>query len=392
MKKTIARIVLGLLAALLGGLVGGVAAEFLHFIEWSQHLLWHEWTHDLPVQVLILTTLGGLIIGLLQRYLGDHPKDVEAAIEEISETGRLDYTHLPQGMLTASTSLIFGASLGPEAAIMSLMGGLGTLNGDIMQAFRTRFKLPEQQKSENRIRNWIRRWPTIIAFLAGGVVFVRRLDGLYSGGIFDLSAYPFQWADLLWTIPLALIGALGGWLYLKLQQWMQQWFAPLREKPVLLGILGGFGLGLTAIFLPLVLFSGQHQFNPMFQDAVQLGFWVLLLTGIARLILTSMMLNTGWKGGQFLPIMFAAAALGLSVSVVFPVVSPSSAALGAIGALLTVVLPTPRSALILLVLLFPLEYVGIMILSVGTVALIKMFAGRLEKFATQNAEFAAAED
>jgi H+/Cl- antiporter ClcA len=140
------------------------------------------------------------------------------------------------------------------------------------------------------------------------------------------------------------------------------------------------------------LFSGQHQFNPMFQDAVQLGFWVLFLTGIARLILTSMMLNTGWKGGQFLPIMFAAAALGLSVSVVFPVVSPSAAALGAIGALLTVVLPTPRSALILLVLLFPLEYVGIMIVSVGTVALIKMFAGRLEKFAPQNAEFAAAED
>lgn len=392
MKKTIALIVLGLLAALLGGLVGGISAEFLRFIEWGQHLLWHELTHGLPFQMLLLTSLGGLLIGLFQRYLGDHPKEINAAIAEISDTGRLDYSHLLQGMLIASTSLIFGASLGPEAAIMSLMGGLGTLNGDIMQAFRTRFKLPEQQKSENRIRNWIRRWPTIIAFLAGGVVFVRRLDGLYSGGIFDLSAYPFQWADLLWTIPLALIGALGGWLYLKLQQWMQQWFAPLKEKPVLLGLLGGFSLGLTAIFLPLVLFSGQHQFNPMFQDAVQLGFWVLFLTGIARLILTSMMLNTGWKGGQFLPIMFAAAALGLSVSVVFPVVSPSAAALGAIGALLTVVLPTPRSALILLVLLFPLEYVGIMIVSVGTVALIKMFAGRLEKLAPQNAEFAAAED
>jgi H+/Cl- antiporter ClcA len=376
---------LGLLSALLGGLVGGISAEFLRFIEWGQHLLWHELTHGLPFQMLLLTSLGGLLIGLFQRYLGDHPKEINAAIAEISDTGRLDYSHLLQGMLIASTSLIFGASLGPEAAIMSLMGGLGTLNSDIMQAFRTRFKLPEQQKSENRIRNWIRRWPTIIAFLAGGVVFVRRLDGLYSGGIFDLRAYPFQWADLLWTIPLALIGALGGWLYHKLQQWMQQWFAPLKEKPVLLGLLGGFSLGLTAIFLPLVLFSGQHQFNPMFQDAVQLGFWVLLLTGIARLILTSMMLNTGWKGGQFLPIMFAAAALGLSVSVVFPVVSPSAAALGAIGALLTVVLPTLRSALILMVLLFPIEYIGIIIVSVGTVALLKTLVNRLHISAPQNA-------
>lgn len=392
MKKIIKIIVLALLAALLGGLVGGIAAEFLRFIEWGQHLLWYELNHGLPLQTLLLTSLGGLLIGLFQRYLGDHPKEIHAAIAEISNTGRLDYSHLPNGMLTASTSLIFGASLGPEAAIMSLMGGLGTLSGDIMKAFRTRFKLPEQQKAENRIRNWIRKWPTMIAFLAGGVVFVRRLDGLYSGGIFNLSAYPFQWADLLWTIPLALVGALGGWLYLKLQQWMQTWSAPLKQNPVLLGLIGGFSLGLTAIFLPLVLFSGQHQFGLLFQGAVQLGFWVLFLTGLARLLLTSLMLSTGWKGGQFLPIMFAAAALGLSVSVVFPIVPPSAAALGAIGALLTVVLPTPRSALILLVLLFPIEYVGIMIVSVGIVALLKTLASRLQKSAPKKSEFAAVED
>ena len=392
MVKNIALIVLALLAALLGGMVGGIAAEFLHFIEWGQQWLWQQLTHGLPLQTLLLTSLGGLLIGLCQRYLGDHPKEIHAAIAEISNTGRLDYSHLPQGMLTASTSLIFGASLGPEAAIMSLMGGLGTLSGDIMQAFRSWCKLPEPQKSKNRILNWIRRWPTMIAFLAGSFIFVRRLDGLYSGGIFDLGAYPFQWGDLLWTIPLALVGALGGWLYLKLHQWMQQWFAPLKGKPILLGLLGGFSLGLTAIFLPLVLFSGQHQLSPMFQDAIQLGFWVLFLTGLARLVLTSMMLNTGWKGGQFLPIMFAAAALGLSVSVVYPIVHPSAAALGAIGALLTVVLPTPRSALILMVLLFPLEYVGIMIVSVGTVALLKALVNRLQKSAPKKAEFAAAED
>jgi hypothetical protein len=83
--------------------------------------------------------------------------------------------------------------------------------------------------------------------------------------------------------------------------------------------------------------------------------------------------------------MFAAAALGLSVSVVFPVVSPSAAALGAIGALLTVVLPTLRSALILMVLLFPIEYIGIIIVSVGKVALLKTLVNRLHISAPQNA-------
>lgn len=378
MNKAFALIGLALLAALLGGVVGGVAAGFLHFIEWSQHLLWQELTHGLPLRTLVLTTLGGLLIGLSQRYLGDHPKQIEAAIAELRETGRLDYSHLPHGMLTASTSLIFGASLGPEAAIMDLMGGLGTLSGDIMRAFRARFNLPEPEKTENRAASFLRRWPAVIAVLAGGVVFVRLLDGLYSGGLFDLSGYPFHWGDLLWTVPLALVGALGGWLYLKLHGWMQTGLAPLSARPILLGLIGGVSLGLIAVFLPMVLFSGQHQLNPMLQDAAQLGFWALFLTGIARLFLTSLMINTGWKGGQFLPIMFAAAALGLSVSVLFPAVPTSAASLSAISALLTVVLPTPQAALILMVLLFPIQYIGIIVLSVGIVALLKVLFNRVQ--------------
>ena len=156
-KKAIPIIYLGLLAALLGGLIGAISAEFLHFIEWGQHLLWKELTSNLPVQTLLVATLGGLLIGLSQRYLGDHPKGINEAVSEISETGRLDYKHLPQGMLTASTSLIFGASLGPEAAIMDVIGGLGTWAGDVMRSFRKRFDLPKPEKSQNRIKNFIQK-------------------------------------------------------------------------------------------------------------------------------------------------------------------------------------------------------------------------------------------
>jgi len=386
LKKVSLIISLGLLAALLGGLVGVLSAGFLHFIEWGQHLLWEELTSSLPLQALLLTVLGGVLIGLCQRYLGDHPKGINEAFSEIRETGRLDYKHLPQGIITASTSLIFGASLGPEAAIMDLMGGLGTWTGDVMRSFRKRFGLPEPNKSQNRVKNILQKWPTIIAYIAGGLAFIKLLGGLYGGGLLDLSTHSFQWTDLLWSIPLALVGAAGGWLYLKLQDQISKWLTPFREKPVLRGILGGFSLGLTALFLPMVLFSGQHLLNPMFQQAAQLGFWLLCLTALARLFLTGLMKATGWKGGQFLPIMFAGAALGLSVSTLIPAIPASTAALSAMGALVAVVLPKPAIALVLMALMFPIEYVGISVISVGIVYLIKSLPNLVREPETQKAQ------
>lgn len=391
-KKAIPIIYLGLLAALLGGLIGAISAEFLHFIEWGQHLLWKELTSNLPVQTLLVATLGGLLIGLSQRYLGDHPKGINEAVSEISETGRLDYKHLPQGMLTASTSLIFGASLGPEAAIMDVIGGLGTWAGDVMRSFRKRFDLPKPEKSQNRIKNFIQKWPTIIAYLVGGFAFVKLLDGLYGGGLLDLSAHAFEWMDLFWSIPLALVGAAGGWIYLAIQTSTRNLLAPLQQRPILRGILGGFSLGLTALFLPLVLFSGQHLLNPMFAQAAQLGFWILLLTGLARLFLTSLMLNTGWKGGQFLPIMFGGAALGLSISALFPAIPASVAALAAMGALTAVVLPKPPIALVLMALMFPLEYLGVSVISVGMVIIGQRILQNLRVSRLQKAEVALASD
>ncbi len=376
-KKIIPIISLGLLAASLGGLIGAISAEFLHFIEWGQHLLWEELTSSLPVQTLLVATLGGVLIGLCQCYLGDHPKGINEAVSEIRETGRLDYKHLPQGMLTAATSLIFGASLGPEAAIMDVMGGLGTWAGDVMRSFRTRFDLPEPEKYENQIKNFLQKWPTIIAYLAGGIVFIKLLDGLYGGGLLDLSAYAFHWTDLLWSIPLAVVGAAGGWLYLQLHHWLKKWIAPLNQKPILRGTLGGFSLGLTALFLPLVLFSGQHLLNPLFAQAAQFGFWILILTGLARLFLTSLMLHTSWKGGQFLPIMFGGAALGLAISALFPIVPASVAALAAMGALTAVVLPKPLIALVLMGLMFPLEYLGVSVVSVGLVMIGKRISKKI---------------
>lgn len=379
MKKVRQIILLALLAALFGGLVGAVSAGFLHFIEWGEHMLWRVFTTDLPMQPLLLCTLGGLLIGLCQRYLGDHPKNIYDAVSTIRETGRLEYQHLPHGMLTASISLIFGASLGPESAIMDMIGGLSTWVGDAISVLRQRFGLPRSSQPTNRLNKLLQSWPNLIALLVGFFSFSKLLDGLYGGGFLNLSE-SFQWTDLLWSMPVAIVGAAGGGLFLALQSWTRNWVAPLRQKLILRGILGGFTLGLIALFLPSALFSGQHELQSIYDQAAEMGFWTLLLIALSRLFLTNLLLATGWKGGQFLPIMFGGAALGLSVGMLFPLVPMTVAALAAMAGLIAVVLPKPSIALILMALLFPIQYVGISLVSVGIV----MFGKQLwEKSVTE---------
>lgn len=49
---------------------------------------------------------------------------------EFKETKRVDYKNVPKACVSALITLFFGASLGPEAALVNIIGGLSTLVGD----------------------------------------------------------------------------------------------------------------------------------------------------------------------------------------------------------------------------------------------------------------------
>ena len=57
--------------------------------------------------------------------------------------------------------------------------------------------------------------------------------------------------------------------------------------------------------------------------------------------------------------MLSSAALGLSVSILFPAVPASAAILATMAALVTIVLPKPFIVLIVMAILFPIQYIGI---------------------------------
>jgi H+/Cl- antiporter ClcA len=266
---------------------------------------------------------------------------------------------------------------------MDLLGGLMTWAADRLRAMRARFGFAQPDGGSRRQR-LARQWSNLVALAVVLFVFGALARSLYSGGFLTLSE-GFVWSDLLWSVPLGALGALAGGLFLRLLALGQTLLAPLKSRPVLRSVLGGGVLGLLATLVPMLLFSGQHDMQAVSRQAAALGSWMLLLIALARMALIALLLNSGWKGGQFLPLMFASAALGLSVGQALPFLSTPVSILAVMAGLLAVVLPNPLISLALMALMFPLSYVGISAAAVLTVLAGKaLFKRRANRRAAQS--------
>ncbi len=364
MKKLLTNILIGFLAIGLGCLVGGLSAGFIRLIDFSQEILWFESWYQTPWFGLLLCTIGGVLVGLCQYYFGDHPKNIQQAIQELGSTGRLAYDHLFQGLTTTGISLIMGASLGPEAAIITLLGGFSTWASDIIQNLRQKLNLHISiDPGEPCLRRWLKNWTGIILVTGALFVFIFGVKDLYSGGFLEMTEI-FSWDDLIWSLPLGLLGLYLGIFYNFLLRSGKQFSEEKIQNPILRSTSAGIFFGMLVAWSPLMLFSGQHALQVTYDQAVQLGAVQLILLAFARLIAIVVLLNGGWKGGQFLPLMFSCAAIGLGLSQLLPFISAPTGILAIMAGLLVVVLPNPLLVLVMMALMFPFQYVGIIIVGV----------------------------
>ena len=120
-------IVLGLVSAL-------ITFTFMALVHQGTSLVWTEAAQALgiapPLFTILVCTFGGLLVGLLVKFFGDHSGIFAELMLEFGKTGRFNYRHAPGIVITAFVSLISGASLGPEAPLADACGGLGTFASD----------------------------------------------------------------------------------------------------------------------------------------------------------------------------------------------------------------------------------------------------------------------
>jgi H+/Cl- antiporter ClcA len=345
--KSAAYIKLLAFVALLGAASALITIVFMAFVQQGTALIWEQTAAMLGVDPRLFTvlvcTIGGLLVGLLVKLFGDHNGIFAEVMQEFGKTGRFDYRNAPGIVITAFVSLIAGASLGPEAPLADACGGLGTLAADklkldeqetrtmgysgvsgMLAAFITSpfggailgLESAQGGTGGKQTYFWV-LFPSLLSSAVATVVFV-LLIGRFFETLYKFPDYTPHVVDLLYAVPLGLVGGAVGLLFMLSLKRLQLLLQPMKAHVVLRGLLGGLCLGIIGAFLPLVLFSGEEGTIDLIANAAEIGVLMLVVLGLLKLFTTSLLLATGWKGGYIFPIMFASVALGLAVNLIFP--------------------------------------------------------------------------
>ena len=408
--KPAAYIKLLVFVALLGVLSALVTFVFMALVHQGTVLIWEQAAAALGIDLRLFTVLvcttGGLLVGLLVKLFGDHSGIFAEVMLEFGKTGRFDYRNAPGIVLTAFVALIAGASLGPEAPLADASGGMGTLLAD-------RLKLNEQETRTmgysgvsgmlaafitspfggailglesaqggsgggKQTYFWV-LFPSLLSSAVATVVFV-LLSGTFFETLYKFPAYTPQLMDLLYGVPLGLIGGAVGLLFMLSLQRLQQLFRPMKQHVVLRGLIGGLAFGLIGALLPLTLFSGEEQTLDLITNAAEIGFLMLIVVGLVKLFATALLLATGWKGGYIFPIMFASVALGLAVNLLFPAIPVAVTVAATMAGALVAALKAPLFAALFTSALVQIETSPVIavavVVSALLTALLALYAAR----------------
>jgi H+/Cl- antiporter ClcA len=336
-----------LLVAILGAVSAVITFVFIALVNLLTDLIWKQAPLVLGVDSRVFTfivcSIGGLLVGLLVKIFGDHNAIFFELMQEFGKTGRFDYRHAPGIVITAFISLIAGGSLGPEAPLADACGGLGTLAAEklkldeqetrtmgygglsaMLGAFITNpfgGALLSLESAQGGVTGanlyfWT-LFPSLLASAVATVVFV-GLTGSFMSPLYSFPTYVPIIKDLLVAVPFSLVGAIAGVLFTLMFRGLRRMMQSMKSHVVWRGLIGGLGMGIIGILLPLTLFSGEEQTGELIAQAAEIGFVMLIVLALSKLLATSLLLATGWKGGYIFPIMFAGVALGMAGHLVFP--------------------------------------------------------------------------
>jgi len=356
-------------AIALGVIIGLVSWLFLSVVYKGIHVVWHTVPKqfDIPFYLFLVPVIVGVCIGLLQHRYGRMPRLMPEVMEERKDTGRIDYRLIGFTTLTALLVLIGGASLGPEAALVGIVGGLTTWFSDRIRHVRQ--ELGELQEVGHAVvlgivfnaplfgaiaaeENEQKKQPmlNLLATLAGIGTFY-LLNQLDERPPFIIKFPAIESVHIDWTMLLIVLGGiLLGWLYLISEHAMMQLFS--NVPILLLTTLGGVGIGGMALLYPDLLFSGEETILEYIDVWRLIPLYTLLLFSVLKLLFTAFCLATGWRGGHIYPLLFSSFTLGYFFSLLFDIDMTFSVVLTT-SALLATAMRQPLAIIVLLVLFFP---------------------------------------
>ena len=377
---------------LLGAIVGTTAALFLNGINGSIHVVWHVLpdVFDLPYHGVWIGLLGGLGIGLVQKYIGDYPKTMHETVASFKDEGRVPYRGaLWKNAGAAWIVLTCGASLGPEAALISILGGMVTWIGDrlrmtepqrltflqtgyaamISTIFHAPFVSVSEAIEEELIQKTPSKWEKVQKIVYYGIctlialVCFRGIMHLFPyTQVFSIKIPSIAWnMGVIWFIvPAVGVGIVFGLLFILLERWTDK-VASNVTHPVRLALIAGLAIGLASLISPYLLFSGEHEILEFSKEASSWSIGALFLLAIGKGLLTHLCFSCGWRGGKIFPLIFSSTVIAFCLSSLSPFM-PGLIITIVVTASCTVVLRQPLVTATLLLFLFPLQFFPLIIL------------------------------
>lgn len=192
--------------------------------------------------------------------------------------------------------------------------------------------------------------PIVISSVMATVIS-HRFEGNFAA--FQVPAYQLvSPSELVFYFALGALSGLVSWAFIKVLYYFEDYFDNRLKFPEYLKpIIGGLGIGLTALVFPQVMGVGYDSIN----DALHSGTIWYMAFGLIfiKIFATSLTLGSGGSGGIFAPSLFMGAMLGaffgFFVHNYFPDItaSPGAYALVAMGGLVAGTTRAPITAIII---------------------------------------------
>jgi H+/Cl- antiporter ClcA len=404
-------------AALLGVPVAFSAVLFQTAIHDVTQLVWEEipdafdWAEPPWWYVILVPGLAGVLVAAALRLPGHGG---HSPLEGLSMAG-VRAIELPSILLAALATLGLGLVLGPEAPLIALGLGLGSVAVRVVRLDETEAQLLVLAGAFAAIAALF-GGPLIAAFLifelaaAGGAIpapamgrallpgFVAAGTGaLVFTGVDDwpglepfslslpgLPAYEtVRFADLGWCLVVAGVVAI---VVVALRHVAHAIEDGARTRPgpalVAAGILVGF---LAVLFratadrpVDLVLFSGQEAMPAVIAEG---SAGVLLLLVVAKGLAYALSLGAGYRGGPVFPALLVGVAIGVLAADALPGLELTPAVATGIAAATAAVLRAPFTAVLMATLL-----IGASAADVAPIAVLAAAVGWLVAVALPNPE------
>ena len=371
---------------ILGGILGAVIWAFLRIMNIGINFVWKyiPGKFNIPFYTIIVCVIGALLIGLWRKKIGDYPEELKVVLGKVKKNGGYQYNNIFIILVSALLPLVLGASVGPEAGLAGVVAGLCTWIGDKLKKYiytveelnvigisatlGTIFKSPmfgfvapiEDEKKVTIPKN-IKVILYLIAALAsyGSYVLLGKFFGSGSG-IYSFGFEKLKVIDIAYIIPLALIGIVGGLVYMASHKLVSIISDKFKKYTVIKAVIGGMVLGIVGTLLPLTMFSGEHQMEEIGQSGAEIGIAMLIVAALVKIILTTICIESGLKGGHFFPIIFAGICLGYAFGMVFGV-NEIFAMSVVTTALVGYTLKKPIATVLLLMIVFPWQLLLVLI-------------------------------